>query len=800
MKKFILVFIYANILLASNAQVYQLSGKVVEENGNPVEFAEILLLQNNIALQYQLSDEAGKFEFKMEPAKVSLLIRQLGDTLYYKEDIDVVNSIDLGVIKVQHTIRLLQEVTIIAKKKLMERKPDRMVFNVTDLSSVDGGDAMEILHITPGIIVDNNTIAIAGKSSVNVMINDRPVNLSGDELVNFLKSLRANDVRRIEVITTPPAKYDAEGNSGLINIVMKKITGDSWNGSVFGNYQQTKYASGSIGGNFNYRKNALSFYANASYNGGKSYMEDEGAIFYPELKWKNKGDYTRNSDSFSARTGFDVRINDKWTVGAQYIGSLGNTKSKAGSRVDLFEITDNNKAGLINTHSDGKTSFDMHSGNFFSVIQIDTLGRKINLDFDVLAYNANSDATYKSSTEGSTSIQIPNGFASENNILDRKITNYAAQIDVEHPINNFNLNYGVKLSFTNTDNNIQVYNLTSGAPVNNSNQTNQFLYEENTQAFYSSGSTQLGQWALQIGLRAENTQFTGNSVTMDTVFKKSYLEIFPTAYLSYNYNEKNIFYGEYGRRINRPNYDHLNPFRSYSSPYYYFTGNPELRPVFTNNLSIGYVYNYQLQLALDYSMGKDNFGGGISILDKDDYTQVGTRINYFDDYSIGTSIVYIFNKLNWWMSQTAANVYYQRSDSKIYPLTPKSSEGYGAYFQTYNIFYFNKEQTLSAGFDFTFIPENNSTTLMHNYTRKNLNAFVKMLFFEKTFSVTLTGNNLLKEYSFNWRGESNGILQYSKGYYDPLFLRLAVSYNFGSNKVKVQQHKISNEEEKCRVY
>ena len=799
MKKNTLVLIFAFFTLVSRAQTFQLSGKVVGENDNPIEFAEILLLQNNITLKYQLTDETGKFEFTQDQGVFSLLIKQLGDTLYYK-DIEVTYNIDLGIIKVIQNLQLLQEVTVVAKKKLMERKIDRMIFNVSNLPSADGSDAMEILHITPGVIVNNDIISIVGKSSVNVMINDRPVRLSGNELVNFLKSLRTNDIQSIEVITTPPAKYEAEGNSGLINIVMKKTAGDTWNGSIFSNYLQTKYVRGTLGGSFNYRKKALSLYANASYNDGKSYMEDETSIIYPKLKWENKGDYTQNSNSFNARTGFDVGISDILTVGAQYMGSLGKTKSNSNSRVDLLDNVDYSNAGLITTQSNGKSNYNMHSGNFYSILHLDSAGRKINFDFDVLNYNSNSDATYKSNTEGSTDILLPNGFASANNILDRKITNYAVQIDVDHPTKIVSLNYGAKLSFTQTNNNIKVDNLASGIPVNDPKQTNKFLYKENTQAFYVSGSAEFGKWELETGLRAENTQFTGNQVTMDTIFKKSYLEIFPTTYLAYSYNENNFFYAEYGRRINRPNFDHLNPFRSYSSPYYYFAGNPELRPVFIDNITLGYVYNSQFQLSLYYSKEKDNFGGGISVLDKDGYTQMGTRLNYFDGYSMGTSIAYIFNKLSWWTSQNSGSLYFQHSDSKIYPLTPKSSEGYGAHFQTYNIFYFNKKQTVSAGFDFTFIPENNSTTLVHNYSRKNLNAFVKMLFFNNTFSVTLTGNNLLREYSFNWHSESNGILQYSKGYYDPLFFRLAVSYNFGSKKVNVQQHQVSNEEEKGRVY
>jgi hypothetical protein len=464
----------------------------------------------------------------------------------------------------------------------------------------------------------------------------------------------------------------------------------------------------------------------------------------------------------------------------------------------LFDITNNSDAGLITTKTHGESSSNMHSGNVHSTVRLDSLGRKINFDFDILTFNANSDAIYKSNTNGSTDIQIPNGFASADNILDRKITNYAAQIDVEHPIKKFNLNYGVKLSFTHTDNNIQVHDLSSGTAVKDTNQTNKFLYDENVQAFYVSGSTQLGKWGIQLGLRAENTQFTGNSVTMDSLFKKSYFEIFPTAFFIYTPNAANIFYAEYSRRINRPGFSHLNPFRSYSSPYYYFAGNPELRPMFIDNLTIGYVYNYQLQVAFDYSRDKDNFGGGVVILGEDGYTQVGTRLNYIDGYSIGGRIAHVFNKLSWWMSQNTVSAYYQHSESKIYPLTPKYSDGYGVSFYTNNIFYFNQKQTLSAGFDFSITPAKHSN-LSYHYTEKNLNAFVKALFFDKKFSVTLTANNLLREYSFNWRGESNGILLYSKARYNPRFLRLSASYSFGSRKVNVAQHKVSNEEERGRL-
>ncbi|MDR3340055.1 MAG: outer membrane beta-barrel family protein [Candidatus Symbiothrix sp.] len=280
---------------------------------------------------------------------------------------------------------------------------------------------------------------------------------------------------------------------------------------------------------------------------------------------------------------------------------------------------------------------------------------------------------------------------------------------------------------------------------------------------------------------------------------KSYFELFPTIYLGYNRNEKNIFYVEYGRRINRPGFDQLNPFRSYSNPYYYFAGNPELKPTFSNNIQLGYIYDNALYAALYYSNSKDNAGGGIVLIDDDSYTQVGTRLNYFDDYSMGSGVGYAFNKLSWWTSQNSANFYFSHADSKIYPLTPKTMEGYGANFMTYNIFYLNKSQTISTGFDFSYTPSQALTDLTQSYAKTNLNAFVKILFMERTLSVTLTGNNLLKEYLFNHKSERNGILMYSKGYYDPLFIRLSVSYSFGSKKVNIQQRQVSNQDEKDRL-
>jgi outer membrane receptor protein involved in Fe transport len=759
-----------------------------------------LLIEKDSVVQADLSDEQGIFNIMASRGNYVLSVFYFGDTVF-SQNILLNKNIDLKTIKIHPKTKELQEITVVAQKPLIERRADRLIFNAANLPTADGGNVIDILRATPSLLVNNNTISIVGKGSVNILVNERFIQLSGEELMIFLKSLRANDVEKIEVITTPPAKYSAEGNSGLVNIVLKKTAQNSWNGSVFGNYTQTKYSEGSVGSSFNYRKNRLSFYTSASYYGGKSYGEDEAVIYYPDLKWINKGNFTSISHYISFRGGFDVEVMDKWLVGAMYVGSFGNTPTSAkDDKITLFDISVDNNAGLIETHGNDNAASNIHSANLHTVYKIDTLGGKINFDFDFLDYNSNNNSKFGSSTSNSQHSEIPNNFTGQNNILDRKINNYSIQIDVEQAIKKVNLNYGVKLSFSDTDNDIKVFDLSSSIPIEISNQSNKFLYRENTQSIWISANAKFGKdkWEAQAGLRGENTQFKGNSVTMDTIFRKKYFELFPTAYLSFSPNNKNIFYLEYGRRISRPSFSQLNPFRSYSSPYYYFVGNPELQPSISNSVSLGYIFNNIFQTSLFFDYDKNNSGGGIVLIDTNTYTSYGTRLNYLNKYDFGVGVVYIFKKLNWWTSQNSVNVWYDKVFSKIYPITPKIMEGVGANFQTYNILYFNKNQTVQAGFEFSYSPPQ-ILELSYSFQKFNLNAFVKMLFLQKKLSLTLSGNNLLKAYSFNTESQRNGILYYSKGYYEPLNIRLSISYSFGNNDINVKERSAGNEDEKNRL-
>lgn len=804
MNKSIYIVLYAIATLFLNinilfAQQYTVNGKVVNQNREPIEFVNANLLNNDQELVEQIiTDNLGSFSFIVEKGNYRLSLEYFGSE-YPNQNLEVNQNLDLGELIIEEST-ILESLVIEGKKRLIEKKIDRLVFNVENLPTSDGGNAMDIFNITPGLIVSNDNISMAGKGGVNVMINDRFVNLTGQELVSFLKGIQSSDIKNVEIITTPPAKYDASGNSGIINIKLKRTENNTWSSNLYTNYQQGKYAQGSIGGSYNFRKNDLTFFLNASYNKGKYFGEENSKIIYPELDWNGKTKYVYDTKLLSTRVGIDYNVTDNWQIGGQYMVSFNNPKFIDHNKTEVSHKSDINKEASIFTNGMSNVNTKLNALNLHSIVKLDTIGRKLSLDIDFLKYDSDVDRNYCSQTI-SNILNIQNEQGTFNNLTYRKVQNYSTQLDFEHPLKSFNLNYGIKLSFTETNNDVNMFNTTSGFLIIDSEQSNEFNYKENMQAIYLSGNTKFwkDKWEAQLGVRAENTETTGNSIALNSVYKNSYFELFPTAYLTYKPNESNYFGIEYGRRIYRPGFGELNPFRFYSSPYSYSEGNPELKPTYTTNIELSYVYNGFFQATLFYSQDKNN-SGQVIIPNNEDFTQATVRLNYFDNYNVGTRLIYIYNKLNWWGSQNSANLFINHSESKIFPITPESTNGFGGVFKSTNIFYLNHDKTITTGFDFLYRVANKSNDLVYNYDNLQFNAFFKMLFLERNLQFTVVGNNIFKEYQFNTKSSRNGNLSFVNGYYDSQYFRVSVSYSFGNNKIRANQRNVSNEQEKNRIY
>lgn len=501
----------------------------------------------------------------------------------------------------------------------------------------------------------------------------------------------------------------------------------------------------------------------------------------------------------SNRLGFDYQITKSWSMGIQYIGSNNKPNINDSNNIDLSNKVNVSK-GSIKTSGESTRKRVLNSINYHSNIDLDTLGRSISFDIDYLNYNSNNNRTFNSLTTSSNQAEIQNGYFSANNSTNQKIENYAAQINIEHPLKLVKLSYGSKISYSKTKNLVEFFNTTSGTPILDKMQSNLFEYKENIQALYFSGNKKFvnNKYEVEVGLRAENTQTEGVSISLNKVTPNKFLEFFPTIYLGYTLNENKSFYINYGRRITRPNFNSLNPFKWFSDPYTYVEGNPNLRPTYSHNLELNFSYKDFLFTNLSYTKNKDG-SGQVPILDQADFIQRITRLNFFDSYSIGLQQVYVFKKYSWLESQNSFALFFQRSDSKIFPLTPKSNQGFGASFSSSNTITINKQKTIFSGLEFQHNFPNQSGDLVYNYAITQLNLNFKMLLLEKKLQISVAGNNLFKAFDFNNISTRNYIEATYNGYYDTQDLRLNLMFKFGSNKVNVNQRKISNEDEKNRV-
>lgn len=779
---FLLIFLLQNQVFSQ----IKISGEIKDEKNNPIEFIEIQLQnKDSIIFKSELTNDKGKFMIETEKGEYTLLIRQLG-VIYHKQKVNATQDTYIGIIKIIEKQQLLQEVVITSKKKLIERKVDRLIFNVENSISASGGDAIDALKVTPRVKVKNDNISMIGKNNMSVMIDDKLILLTGDELINFLKSIPSDNIKGIEVITTPPAKYDAEGNSGLINIKLKKTKLNQWNASIRSSYIQSTYPKGSFGGNFDYQKNKFSLYSNFNFVNGSNAPVETNKIYYPLGLWNEENKRRDFQNFINGRIGADYKVSEKISVGMQYLGSFSKPKIKENSLTSIYNQSNSQIDSYINTLSENLGKNNNHSLNLNSAIVFDTIGKKMNINLDYFKFK-NDDNRYFNTVN----------LISANNTSLQDIENYSAKIDFEHPLKWINLSYGGKLSFIKTLNNVNYYDTTSGTPIFDPTQSNEFNYDENTQAIYINGTKKLNEkWDTQLGFRLENTQTEGFSKTLNQKNTNSYTKLFPTFYLTYTPNEKNSFSVNYNKRINRPSYNRLNPFRWYSNPFSYTEGNPFLQPSFSNSIELNYTFNDNWSNSIYYSH-TDNGFEQITIVDNTDNIQKTVAQNFFKTTIIGISESYTYNKLKWLSSTFSFDWNYSKSQSLI-PITNQNLNGSNAYFSTSNDFNLNKTKTLLFNVSYWYNFKGTSD-LDKNNAYSQLDASIKYFAFDKKLQISFNANDILSTNRPIYTSFTNNIQIDYKNYYDIRLFRLSLVYKFGNKNINVEKKEVGNQEEKERT-
>ena len=432
-------------------------GVVIErESKKPLEFAEVILLKEEyLDVIGCVTNSKGAFKLSANQGKYTLQIIYLGEILYDKDITLEEDTVALGTIEVVNA-QQLDEVIISSKKKLIQRKIDRLVFNVENSSKASEGDALDVLSVTPSIRVQNDNIMMIGKSNLKVMVNDKIIQLSGEYLTNFLRSIASEDIKEIEIITTPSAKYEASGNSGFVNIIIKEAKIDSWNAQIKSSYKQRRFSGGTLGGSFNFNKDKLSIATSFGYRKWRVFLEHDEFTFFPDGLWNISSPLKIDLEGVNVRVDINYKITPKWEMGGQYYYNATKVEAKEPSFSSVLDNSTNRivrslqSEGLVNQFP------KVHAVNYNNEVALDTLGKKIQLNFDYFTWINSNSRQYK----GVSTIKNPflQQFYEGTNTHKLKVENVSATLDIQYPLNYIGLNFGGKISNSNSFNDISLFN------------------------------------------------------------------------------------------------------------------------------------------------------------------------------------------------------------------------------------------------------------------------------------------------------------------------------------------------------
>ncbi len=759
----------------------------------PIPFANVILTQEdgNI-VNGGITDEDGNFSITAKKGNYKLIISFIG-YVDMNQDIELFDTINLGTITLTDSTTSLDEVVIKTTKKVIERKPDRLIFNVENSIAASGGDAMDALRVAPGIALQNNAITMIGRGESRVMIDGRLLQLSGEELVDFLASIAADDIKKIEIITNPPAQYEAAGNGGLINIVYKRGARNSWKNNTSLAYNQNKYQFTTLRNNFFYNKNRLRFSLSTNGTLGNRREDEEIDVLYPDGQWLSDANVKARRDNISGRLSIDYDITEKTTIGAQYLGNYSTPDYDILANTQIFNATNQIDSTLINNSLSGR-SINSHLYNVHMTTKLDTLDRRISFDLDYFDYDN------KLKQNDLVNSFSPNGdFIGINlqsqNLGNQRIDNVSFKVDVEHPFSNININYGGKISFIKTINDLQNLTIQSAAPLFNPNSSNEFEYTEKIQAAYINGSKKIGDhWEFQTGLRLENTDTEGFSKTLNQKNTNQYLKLFPTAYISYQKNDNHTFSFNYGKRINRPSFRNLNPFRIYINSNAFSEGNPFLQPSFTDNFEFNHTYKGKLTTNAFLNIRSDGFG---TIFSADEETEVQSiiRENYYTNYNWGIGEIYSFDTLSWWKSQN--QIYLLGSKTVVDDnVTGVPQNGTQLYLATNNTFSLSKNTKLQANFWYRSPSKFVLFDISESYS---FDLAIKHSMFKDKLQLSLALNDIFdKANDGKLTSIVNNVETVYAQNYSTRFARISISYSFGNSKIKNKQRNFGNDEERRR--
>lgn len=634
------------------SQKQKIEGTVSNAQNEKLSLVSIEVYNSqNILVKTLTTNENGVFTLEGIPENsVKLVIKDL-EYSKFEKDLDLEKQNQSLLIVLKKDIQDIQEVVMTKQKPLVKRKIDRLEFNVEN-SNISSLNAWEILKKTPGVTSSNDVLAIKGSQSILVTINDKKVMLTGDELKNLLENTQGGDMKSVEVITNPPAKYEASG-SAVLNIVLKKNKIEGYRGVLSSKYVQSQYAKGVAGISQYYKKDKLSVMGSYYRGTGTYYREGTDYVNYIEdqQRWvstMNRKDQNKSQNTLNFNVEYE--IDSLTNVSLNYSGSF-NPKSFGTYNVPTLIY---NSQDVVESNYTTINDHNSRSINNTVSFQAD---RKLNKKSKLTWTNyfaGNNNQKYQNVL---TYLDFVNQSPKENNFVTNNKSDvqlYSTQFDYQWKNDKWELESGSKYSFVKTNSQLDFSDNENGQLQYRADKSNVFDYKEHNFALYSSLSYNPGKWNFKAGLRAEKTDLEGIVSEPYEVNKNNYWKLFPTLYAQYTTEGNHQFGLSYGKRISRPSYSWLNPAKSYYNLFSYFQGDPKLKATIIHNLNFTYTWK---EWNLDFYYRKEiSPSMEISYQDPSNNNLIYHYTNIEKGQAYGLSVYKNFQIKPWWSLSVSENI------------------------------------------------------------------------------------------------------------------------------------------------
>ena len=805
MRTLLLTLIFSISSFWVGAQSATLKGQLLDSEDSPVGFANIALYKavDGSLAKVETSDEKGAFQFRgINPGVYKLEATFIGYDNLSIENISLIENEEkeLGKLQFESASVQLEEAVVKAKRAMVEIKPDRTVFNVEGTINSAGDNGLGLLRKAPGVLIDNNeNITVLSRSGVLIYVDGKRLPLNGDALSTYLKNLPAEQIDRIDIITNPGAKYEAEGNAGIIDIRLKKDKNLGSNASISGNFSQGNYAQYGMSASGNYRNKVLNSFATLGGSGGArsnglDFLNFQNGILVDETNFGRN-----DSENLNFRFGTDFFLAKNHTIGFLISGN-GTNSDGISNNTSLLKQSLSAPIDSILQAQNSSASTN-RSGTYNVNYMWDTKSKSLSIDADYGQYINDSDTNQ------------PNLYYApdEQTLLTQVLTAYETpvainiatfKIDYEQDVLGGKFGIGTKLSNVTTDNTFLFYDVLNDARVLNDSRSNRFDYSERVYAGYLNYTRPINDKTnFSAGLRTEVTDATGDlqtfNGTSEPPVEQNYVSYFPTVGLTYKVTPVNTLSFNYGSRINRPDYNVLNPFRLQMSELSFSKGNAFLVPEIVHNVELGSTLFYRYNFKLAYSRTNNQI---TRLIGPDD---IDPRAGFITWENLATQQIYSFNASlpfqlkKWW------GAFFNVSASHINNQAVYEDGGVvDVQAFTYSIFQ-QHTFTLGRGYSgevsgwysgpgvwggvFLYKPSG------------SLNLGLQKKFLDDKLNVKLSGNDIF--FTSGWRGGSsfNGLVSEGRGWYDSRRVSLALSYNFGNMNVKSRKRKTGLEDESKRV-